>query len=591
MASGREDGVEHLPEHIGRYQILGLLGTGGMAEILLARINGPSGFERPVVIKRILPHLAREQRFRDMFLDEARIVAGIRHPNVVQVHELGQEGDELYLVMEYLEGESAAGVARRLAAHGKLLNFGLCAHLMSEVAAGLHAAHELTDPDGKAQELVHRDVSPANVFLGYGGDVKMIDFGIAVAADRVSKTEAGQVKGKYAYMSPEQCMGVPLDRRSDVFSMGTVLYELSTCRRLFKRQSDMLTLQAICHEAVPPPTSVVPEYPPDLERICLRALEKRPERRYASAYEMRRDLIEVARRLNGPKIPEESLAKVMRRLFSDRIEEKRAMLTRLRAGERVAEVPAAEIEDGIEPQDVEVGVLQHVSMMHSMTLAAQSPLRFGHDTSTHSATGAESSEPSMRPRRWPAIVGALGLAGGIGVAMSLPLGDPPPAPSRAELAAVPASVRIEVESEPPGAKVVFAGVEKGVTPVAFETARAEAELPLAVSLADHQNVSSAVVPDRDRHVKLVLVEVPSAPKRLAQQVDGEKPSLADKPAPDDKPARRTARPAARAPQPPPSSAPLPSPLPADRSSKLPADRSSPPEPPKPKPASPYSRFN
>ncbi len=249
--------MEQLPEQIGRYQILGLLGTGGMAEILLARLSGPSGFERPVVIKRILPHLAREKRFRDMFTDEARIVAGIRHQNVVHVNELGLEGDELYMVMEYLEGESAASLARRLASSRKLLNFGLCAHIMAEMAAGLHAAHEMRHPDGTPQNLVHRDVSPANVFVTYAGEAKILDFGIAVAADRVSRTEAGQVKGKYAYMSPEQCQGAQLDRRSDIFSMGTVLYEVSTCRRLFKRASDMLTLQAICGEDVVPPRKLV----------------------------------------------------------------------------------------------------------------------------------------------------------------------------------------------------------------------------------------------------------------------------------------------------------------------------------------------
>ena len=182
--------MENLPERIGRYQILGLLGTGGMAEILLARLSGPSGFERPVVIKRILPHLSREQRFRDMFLDEARLVAGIHHPNVVQVNELGREAGELYLSYGISRGESTSSLIRHLAKDRKILNYGLCAHVIAESAAGLHAAHELRDSSGGLRNLVHRDVSPANIFMTYAGEVKVLDFGIAVASDRLSKNRS-----------------------------------------------------------------------------------------------------------------------------------------------------------------------------------------------------------------------------------------------------------------------------------------------------------------------------------------------------------------------------------------------------------------
>ena len=348
MATVGRSPLSNFPPQIGRYQMLGLLGTGGMAEVLLARLVGPSGFQRPVVIKRILPHLAREQHFRDMFLDEARIVAGINHQNVVHVHELCQEDGELFMVMEYLEGESAAGLARRLSTKRKLLSFGLAAHVVAEVSNGLHAAHNLRDTEGRPQNLVHRDVSPANIFVSYDGGVKMLDFGIAVAADRVSRTEAGQVKGKYAYMSPEQCKGKALDRRSDVFSLGTVLYEISTCRRLFKRDSDMLTLQAVCSEEVLPPSQLVTNYPPALEAVVLTALQKNKEDRYQSALELRRDLLEVSRQLNEGRIPEESLARVMHKLFEERIEQKRSLLSRIQAGSEVTSVPLAEADASIE---------------------------------------------------------------------------------------------------------------------------------------------------------------------------------------------------------------------------------------------------
>src|SRR5262249_34107635 len=209
-----------LPRTIGRYEVVGELATGGMAEIFLGRLVGPSGFERPVVIKRILRQLSHKESFVAMFLDEARIVAGIRHPNVVQVQELGQDTGELYLVMEYLEGESVASLVRRLVAQGERVDYALAAHVVAEACAGLHAAHE-------AQNLVHRDVSPQNVFITYDGHVKVIDFGIAKTEGRMAQTEAGQVKGKFGYMSPEQCKADPLDRRSDVFALGIVLYELS----------------------------------------------------------------------------------------------------------------------------------------------------------------------------------------------------------------------------------------------------------------------------------------------------------------------------------------------------------------------------
>src|SRR4029453_1875254 len=171
-------------------------------------------------------------------MNEARIVAGIHHPNVVQVFELGRENDDLFLAMEYLEGESASGLLRRLRTRGEGLPEVLAAHIVADACSGLHAAHELGDADGDPINLVHRDVSPQNVFVTYTGDVKVLDFGIATAADRIAQTEAGQVKGKFECMSPEQCMGKPLDRRADVFALGVLFWELSTGLRLFRRPTE-----------------------------------------------------------------------------------------------------------------------------------------------------------------------------------------------------------------------------------------------------------------------------------------------------------------------------------------------------------------
>jgi len=248
-----------LPDRIGRYEIVGFLAAGGMAEILLGRMVGPegTGFERPVVIKRILPHLAREKAFVDMFLDEARIVGSIRHSNVVQVQELGHEGGELYMVMNYLEGENASGLSRRVASRRETLDPALGAFIVAEACAGLHAAHELTDTEGRSRNLVHRDVSPQNIFITYRGEVSVLDFGIATAADRATHTETGAIKGKFEYMSLEQCLGMHLDRRADVFSMGVVLYELTTGHRLFKRPTQLLAFKAICDQPIVPPSRTI----------------------------------------------------------------------------------------------------------------------------------------------------------------------------------------------------------------------------------------------------------------------------------------------------------------------------------------------
>jgi serine/threonine protein kinase len=352
-----------LPARLGRYEILGDLAVGGMAEILLARVVGPSGFERPVVIKRILPHLARQEGFVAMFLDEARIAAAVRHHNVIHVEELQQGDDGLYLVMEYLEGESAAGLMRRLFSRDETLDLGLASYLVAESCAGLHAAHEMTDAEGTVQHVVHRDVSPQNLFVTYDGQVKVLDFGVAKAADRITRTEVGQLKGKFEYMSPEQCSSRPIDRRSDIFALGIVLYELTTGRKLFKRNSPAETVRAICDHGILPPSRLLEDYPAALERICLRALEAAPEDRYPTALEMRRELLAFLRSRAAsrelPHEPGEEMSRLMNAIFADRVAEKREILRRVRSGSKVTHVPAGEIDEGVEiapaPEPTEVG--------------------------------------------------------------------------------------------------------------------------------------------------------------------------------------------------------------------------------------------
>ncbi len=278
-----------------------------MAEVLLARLDGPGGFLRTVVIKRILPMYASDRAFVEMFLDEAGIAASIRHPNVVHVEDLGLEGGEPYIVMEYLAGQSASALLERARSRKRPIDRRLAAHVAAEVLGGLHAAHQLVGPDGRPRGIVHRDVSPQNVMLTYDGHVKLLDFGIAHAEGRLARTSTGEVKGKIAYMSPEQCRGDVLDARSDIFSAGVMLYELVSSTHPFRRPDEAATLMALFSGSYAPlPRSGLPT--DDLcEAIVSRSMSRDKEQRYASAAEMRRDLVKLIRAEDSSDEPLESL--------------------------------------------------------------------------------------------------------------------------------------------------------------------------------------------------------------------------------------------------------------------------------------------
>ncbi|MCU0672648.1 MAG: serine/threonine protein kinase [Myxococcota bacterium] len=329
--------------HLGPYRIVGELAKGGMTQILLATLEGPHRLRRWVAIKRILPHLAGDPEVVRMFLDEARILGALHHPNVVQVREL-VDGGSLFLVMEYLEGEPVARYLRRCDRDGELLPLALGMHVVAEAAIGLHAAHELEGTDGAPLEVVHREVTPENLFVTYDGKVKVIDFGIAKSRERDTITEVGLLKGKLPYMAPEQFLDDVIDRRVDVFALGVCLYEMTTGRRLFQRASLDLTMRAVVAGRVPPPSGVVVGYPVELERICLRALAHDPSDRYPTAAALAADLVSARQRLFPETVPREALERHLHALFEDRIREKAAR--RRAALERVADHATFEIDFG-----------------------------------------------------------------------------------------------------------------------------------------------------------------------------------------------------------------------------------------------------
>lgn len=277
-------------EAFGEFELIQRVASGGMGEVFLACQRKIAGVEQYLAIKRMLPDLSRDEEAVQMFLDEARLASRLDHQNVVHIFDLGVADDRYYLAMEFLEGRDMKRVMGRLATYNWPLPFAFAAKIVSETAKGLHYAHELTDDSGQELNVIHRDISPQNIFMTVHGTIKVLDFGIAMARSRLVKTKDGVMKGKVAYIAPERIVGHPSDRRADVFSLGVVLWELSIGKRLFKRSNDVKTLLAIVNGEVPRPTQMNADFPLELEAIMLRALAHDPDDRYPTCRALQDDL-------------------------------------------------------------------------------------------------------------------------------------------------------------------------------------------------------------------------------------------------------------------------------------------------------------
>jgi serine/threonine-protein kinase len=270
-------------QHIDRYELVAEIASGGMATVYLARLSGVGGFQRFVAIKRLHPHLANEREFVEMFLDEARLAAGIHHPNVVPIMEVGASERGYYIVMEYIEGDTLARLLARAASSAERLPPEISLRVVIDMLAGLHAAHELRDEMGQPTELVHRDVSPQNVLVGTDGIARITDFGVARASTRLSATRVGQLKGKIAYMAPEQAMGKSdVDRRADVFAAGIVLWEVLAGKRLFKAENEAGTLSRVLSDKIADPREMNPSIDAEVAAVCMKALERDRDKRFAT---------------------------------------------------------------------------------------------------------------------------------------------------------------------------------------------------------------------------------------------------------------------------------------------------------------------
>jgi serine/threonine protein kinase len=469
---------------IGKYEVLQRLAAGGMAEIFLARSIGVLGFDKLVVIKRILPHLAQRNDFIQMFLDEARIATTLDHANIVQTHEVGVHGKSYFMVMEYLAGEDVRSVVRRIgrAGGGERLPLEHALTVAVAVSAGLHYAHEKKDRDGKPLAIVHRDVTPQNVIVTYEGAVKLLDFGIAKASNRINETRSGSFKGKVPYMSPEQCRGEPLDRRSDIFSLGILLHELTLCRRLFRGETDFQILKQIAEGPIVRPRDVDPAYDARLSAIVMKALEREPARRFQTARELQQALEELAHDMRLRLSPL-ALGDYMQALFADKVgawQEARedgdvAKLERHFATV-MAEREASE-ECELPPSDVQLSSLppeprrSHRMLWLTLMLLAAGGVAWWQRSMTTQPRPLASAMVTPPPAR--------------------PAPPPPPAARTIEVpvAAAPATAIMEVTTTPAGAILVLDGKTLAERSPARLTVTPGAQHTLLVRTSSHGGVA------------------------------------------------------------------------------------------------------
>ncbi|HEY7213332.1 MAG TPA: serine/threonine-protein kinase, partial [Thermoanaerobaculia bacterium] len=335
----QEEAGDRPGERFGQYTLLERIAVGGMAELWKARMRGVEGFQKTVAIKRILPHMTDNAEFVGMFIDEAKLAAQLTHPNIVHIYDLGKIGRDYYIAMEYVEGKDLRSLLNAANRKGMPLPLELGLLIAARLASALDYAHRKRDFEDRELGLVHRDVSPQNILLTYEGDVKLCDFGIAKAAAKASQTQMGALKGKLQYMSPEQAWGRPVDARSDLFSLGAVLFEMVTGERLFPGDSEMSVLEAVRQGKIRSPRQVNPAIPHEVDEIVTRALAIDPQGRFQSADEMKRR-IGMAISALAPSVGPTDLAAYIHRVLESAPVEPAAA-----PPDEAAPVPASRVEE------------------------------------------------------------------------------------------------------------------------------------------------------------------------------------------------------------------------------------------------------
>jgi serine/threonine-protein kinase len=404
--------------HLGRYQLIGRLAIGGMAEVYLALSGELTGFRTLVVVKRILPHLASNQQFIGMFLDEARLAALLDHPNIVRIIEVGHDGDEYFLVMEVVQGKPLSSVVRKAAKEKSPLTPALAAFVVAQAANGLGYAHNLADSQGNPLNVVHRDVSPQNILVSFEGAVKVIDFGIARALGRVSETSPGGLKGKIEYMAPEQTSAEEVDHRVDIFALGVVLWEALTGRRLFRRDTELAVMRAIVEDPIPRPSEMV-SISPQLEGIVMQALHKRREERFQTAQEMALALERYAFSSEG--FSPLQLATYMKGLFDTEFAQWKKTVSSALDMDVVPARASGTLFPVLRPDLPTRGPTVSLRAGHSLLEASSD--KSPPPDSVVAPTALVASAPSKRDRLW--VYGGLAAVASISAAGWLVLSQPP----------------------------------------------------------------------------------------------------------------------------------------------------------------------
>jgi serine/threonine-protein kinase len=514
----------------GKYYLLDRIGAGGMAEVFLAVAIGPEGFQRMLVIKRMLPHLSQDRAFIQMFVDEAKLCGLLSHPNLVQIFEFGAIEDSFFIAMEHVHGATMSAVRGKLAEVGRLAPVSATLEIVRQVCLGLHYAHSLQSATGQSLGIIHRDISPSNLMLSYHGSVKILDFGIARVAEglRETHTQAGTMKGKVSYMSPEQIRMESIDNRSDVFAVGIVLHEFLTGRRLFKATNEYNGARMVLEHAVALPSTLNPEVPAEVDKIVMRALERNRDARYLTAGEMADDLEKVLFEMRAsPHEPRKLLVSLFPQDLS-------------RSGDFRLPVTPSPI------------LLQSGSLLGSGGSAVPSPivgpsLTASNPTKPIAPDAAQDLEmagraAAARPRaKRRTARGWILLGGVVGVVLAVVgLAHPPWSPlSKDEAAVTPATaqpvaqpkleptpppapppkatVEISLDSNPQAAEVVREDTGKvvGRTPVTITLPQAHDLVSFRFEKPGHAPISYKVIPDLDKSVRAELVPEPADDSKRA----------------------------------------------------------------------------
>lgn len=515
-----------------RYSLIAEIGRGGMAEVYLAVAQSPGGFNKLVVIKKTLQNLALQPEILSMFMDEARLAARMNHPNVVQTYELGEEDGRQYIAMEFLDGQPYSRLLSRLRSRGggghtgvEGMSFVHHLRVLSDALAGLHHAHELCDFDGTPLLVVHRDVSPHNVFITYDGSIKMLDFGIAKTQDSASHTVTGEIKGKISYMSPEQVRGEPLDRRSDIFSMGVLLWEAAAGRRMWGDLPDVTVLSELLQGNIPPIREALPNVPDHLARIidCAVALDR--AHRFPTALAMQRELEEAAF-LSGMRVDGPEVGRVVSELFDEERRRVRSVIESQLGSQRwtgahptASRLPQISVGPGVE----DASGASHVVV---------EPVRVGASYPTHltnSGAALSMRAPAPSSRRWAVLAaGALLATVAVGLlvvarvsssrhagevtAAAAPSGDAAASASSDATPGAPSSVTLKVRVSPAEARILLDGVLLGGGSYEGKVQRSDAERVLRVEADGYQAKEEKVSLTSDAMMSFSLEKLePAAP--------------------------------------------------------------------------------